>query len=130
MAEHFIKLTDLHGKDQELESELSYAYDLEHTITDLKQTIAKNEGYTNPEQIKLYFAFEQLPNEVLVKDIAKLDDISVEFPQYAMMKCDGGETFIFWKTFLGKRKWLRLFPGCQEAFKVPRSEKFAVMRNK
>ena len=120
---------DQNGMD---EDRLTFDYDQNDTIFNLKQQLADREGYDDPGKLKLFLHCLELEDHCLIKDCAEEaeGELNVLFPQYATIKCEGGDTFVFWKPTFGRRKWLKLFPGSSEIFKIPRNGKFAVMRNK
>ena len=127
MSANVIKLTNSELPDEEKES---YQFDLEDKIIDLKRKIAKVECCGDFEKIEILWQCLPLDDDALVKDVANEEDLYISFPTYADVKCEGGETLIFWKPRFGRSRWIKLFPGHSEVFKMPKNGKFAVMRSK
>lgn len=118
-----IEIIDFHAQDAE---KLVIQFFEEDTIGDLKLKIVEKEGYDSIEEVTLFWQFFELENDFLVKEYSdKSGEIFVSFADYADVTSDG-ETIVF----LGRRKWVKLFPGRNETIKIPKSGKFAVMRNK
>ena len=126
MARPYIKVADLRVQDKTIE----YEFEQEDTILDLKEKIASEEGLVNPSKLKLCLHCLELDDKCKVKEFVDSKDLYILFPKYASIKCDGAETFIFWKPSFGRQRWLKLMPGRTDGFEIPRNGKFAVMRNK
>ena len=127
MATNVIKLTNFELQDEEGNS---YEFDNEDRILDLKRKIGEVECCNDFEKIQILWHIIPLENDALVKDFADFEALYISFPTYADVKCEGGETLVFWKPRFGRSKWIKLFPGHKEVFNVPKNGKFAVMRSK
>ena len=120
-------------KSNENDEHFAFEVNQDTTILDLKTHLAREEGFDNPHSIQFFWQCIKLEDHILAQDLLdkNSDELYVAFPQYTRIKCEGNaETFVFWKTKHGKKKWLKLYPGSTETLQVPSNGKFAVMRNK
>ena len=127
MTQATINFADIHDVDKFY----TYEYNQSDTILDLKKAIAEEEGFVDPNDIKLFLQCLELDDQCNVNAIANKDELYILFPKYATFECKGeDETFVFWKRS-GKQRWLKLMPGKgSDQIQIPRNKRFAVMRNK
>ena len=123
---HKIKFADFRAPDDVLE----YEFKEGDTVLNLKKHIATKEGFVDPTKIKLYLHCLELDDQCDLNEVTKHEDFYILFPKYVSIKCEGAETYVFWKTSFGRQRWLKLIPGRTDVFEIPRNGKFAVMRNR
>ena len=105
-----------------------HGYDFEDTdtILNLKRKIAEDDGL-EPEQI--LYQVVPIDDDCMVKDLVEQvpDDLYILFSHYANFQTNE-ETYLFWKSESGQRRWLQLIPGRNDNIRI--RGKFAIMRDR
>ena len=139
MAKSGRKLQIIDFKSEEGEKPYEFEWsDDKATILDVKEFINQKDGLDDVTNIKIYWFFMLLQDDIKVKDLLdqeKADlELYVSLPQFGPI-VSTRDTIVFSKKMnvfgkYSKKRCMQLRPGQKEVFKIPNRGKFAVVRNK